>query len=397
MLKIMNRRTMLLLAVIVPMLILFVYVGMISGPLAPVLVTTTTIENRSISPALFGIGKTEVRYLYNIGPITAGRVKQVNVQVGDKVRAGEILAEMDPIDLDDRIGGQESALKRSQATLLAAMARVQEASSRFAFAESQATRYEKLLHIKSVSNEVYEAKQQELQIASAALAVARADHSSSEQELARTQADLDGLVSQRKNLRLVAPVDGVITRRNVEAGSTVVTGQAVVEMIDPLSLWVNVRFDQRLASGLSAKLPAQIKLRSRSQREFKGLVYRVEPMADAVTEEILAKVTFDVLPAVLPPIGELTEVTVSLPPLTATPVVPNASLQQVNGRIGVWLVKDDEIQFSAVKIGASSLDGYVQILEGPISGAQIVVYSQRLLNARSRIKITERLTEDRSS
>lgn len=393
----MNRRTLLLIAVIVPLLFLFVYVGMTSGPLAPVSVTTTKVEQIAISPALFGIGTTEARYAYKIGPTSAGRVKQVNVHVGDRVRAGDLLAEMDPVDLDDRVGAQQSALKRSQTAVLAAKAQVKEASSRFDFAESQEIRYKKLLGIKSVSSEVYETKKQELQTATSTLTTSRANHSSSLQELARIRAELDGLIRQRDNLRLEAPADGVISGRNAEMGSTVVAGQPVIEMIDPASLWVDVRFDQRLSSGLRAHLPAQIKLRSQNQREFTGTVLRVEPMADSVTEEILAKIIFDALPESLPPVGELAEITVSLPPLSATPVVPNASLQQVNGRIGVWVVKDDEIQFTPVKTGAGSLDGNVQILKGLEIGEQVVVYSQRQLNSRSRIKIVERLTEDSAS
>ena len=55
--------------------------------LAQVPVTVTTIENRSIAPALFGIGTVEARYTYRIGPTISGRVKQVNVHVGDRVRA----------------------------------------------------------------------------------------------------------------------------------------------------------------------------------------------------------------------------------------------------------------------------------------------------------------------
>lgn len=393
----MNRRILLLIAVIVPLLILFIYVGMTSGPLAPVSVTTTKVEKISISPALFGIGTTEARYAYKIGPTSAGRVKQVKVHVGDKVVAGELLAEMDPIDLDDRIAAQQAALKRTQATVFATKAQMKEASSSFDFAESQAIRYEKLLNIRSVSNEVYETKKQELQTARSALATSRANHDSSQQELARIRAELDGLIRQRDNLRLVAPVDGVISGRNAEVGSTIVAGQSVIEMIDPASLWIDVRFDQRLSSGLSAHLPVQIKLRSQSQRVFTGKVLRVEPMADAVTEEILAKIIFDSLPETLPPVGELAEITVSLPSLAPSPVVPSASLQQVNGRIGVWVVKDDEAQFTPVKIGASSLDGNVQILEGFEIGVQVVVYSQRQLNSRSRIKIVERLTEDTAS
>jgi len=381
-------------AVLIPMLLLFVYVGLTSGPLAPVSVTTTRVESRPISPALFGIGTIEARFAYKIGPTAPGRLKEIHVDVGDQVEAGQVLGKMEPIDLDDRITAQGQSIKRAKNAILTAKAQLSETRARFSFAKSQAERYKKLLQIKSVSSEVYESKRQELQVASSALASARANLSSSEQDLKRIRADREGLISQSDNLNLVAPTKGIVSARNAEAGSTVMAGQSVIEMIDPESLWVNVRFDQQRSSGLKAGLPAQIKLRSQSDHPFDAQVLRVEVLADAVTEEVLAKVVFNSLPETLPPIGELTEITVSLPVLPARPVVPNASIQLLNGQTGVWVVDGDEIQFTPVKIGADSLDGDVQILDGLETGAEIVVYSQKSLKNGSRIKSVERLVKE---
>ena len=80
-----------------------------------------------------------------------------------------------------------------------------------------------------------------------------------------------------------------------------------------------MRFDQINASGLAAGLPTRIILRSCSGQILKGSVLRVELKADAVTEEMLAKVTFDNQPDSLPSIGELGEVTVDLPALPIRP------------------------------------------------------------------------------
>ena len=213
-----------------------------------------------------------------------------------------------------------------------------EAGARAAFAQTQAQRYEQLLAARSVSTEAAESKRQELQIAQASLAAVRANLDASRQELVRAGADHDALVRQRANLRLIAPVNGLVTRRDADRGTTVVAGQAVVEVVEPASLWINVRFDQQRARGLDARLPAQIVLRSQGGEPLAGRVLRIEPIADAVTEEVLAKVEFNQLPKALPPIGELAEVTVTLAAHAPMPVVPNASVQRVDGRLGVWLV-----------------------------------------------------------
>jgi len=276
------------------------------------MVTVTTVENKAISPAIFGIGTLEARYTYKIGPTVAGRVKQVNVNVGDLVYAGQLLGEMEPIDLDNRIVAQDASSKRAMASVLAAEAQIQDATARKDFAKIQAKRYEDLLLSRSVSAEAADAKRQENKVAESSLAASHANLEAARQELAKTHADRGGLSQQRTNLRLVTPVDGLVASREVDPGTTVIAGQSVVVVIDPKSLWVNVRFDQLSASGLQAGLAARIALRSQKGHAITGKVLRVEPFADAVTEEILAKVIFDNLPMPLPPIGELVEVTISM-------------------------------------------------------------------------------------
>ncbi|AUN94134.1 efflux RND transporter periplasmic adaptor subunit [Pseudazoarcus pumilus] len=370
-------RTLALLAVIVPLLGLFIYVGLKSGPLAPVAVTVETVQARPITPRLFGIGITDVRYTYKIGPTFAGRVEHLAVHVGDKVEAGQTLGEMDPVDLDDQVRSRESAVKRAQAQL-------HEAQVRRDYAQSQTRRYEDLFALRASSEELLSAKKQELRVAEAALSSAR-------EELARARADHEGLVAQRNNLRLVAPSNGIVAARDADPGTTVVAGQTVVEIIDPASLWINVRFDQMSAAGLTAGLPAWIQLRSREGETLKGRVLRVEPKADAVTEEILAKVVFDSLPRPLPPLGELAEVTIELPAQAATATIPNAALRREDNRIGVWRVVDADLAFTPITAGTSDLDGYLQVREGLDVGDQIVVYSEKALTSRSSIHIVDRI------
>ena len=364
-------RTLALLAIIIPLLVLFIYVGLRSGPLAPVAVTVAAVESREITPALFGIGTVDARYTYKIGPTFAGRVEYLEVNVGDQVKAGQVLGEMDPVDLDDRVRSQESAQKRAEATL-------REAEARHAYAQTQAQRYEELFKVRLISDEVVTTRRQELQIAEAVLSAARED-------LARAGSDREGLEAQRSNLRLIAPVDGVVALRSAEPGTTIVAGQVVVEIIDPKSLWVNVRFDQISASGLAGGLPAHIVLRSRGGEILNGHVLRVELMADAVTEETLAKVVFDDIPMPLPPIGELAEVTVDLPALPSSPAIPNAAVRREAGKVGVWQIAVDGLQFTPVTLGASSLDGFVQVREGLKDGDRIVIYSEKALTTRSRL------------
>ncbi|MBK6598902.1 MAG: efflux RND transporter periplasmic adaptor subunit [Proteobacteria bacterium] len=370
-------RTRALVAVMVPLLALFVYVGLRSGPLAPIAVTAVRVESRAISPALFGIGTVEARYTYKIGPTFAGRVSRLEVHVGDVVSAGQVLGEMDPIDLDDRVRSQGSAFRRSEAA-------VAEARARQSYAQSQFRRYEKLLVSKLVSDEAVATKHQGLQIADAALAASRED-------LDRSRSDRNALVAQRSSLRLIAPVAGVVVARDADPGTTVVAGQAVVEVIDPENLWINVRFDQLRAAGLANGQSARIVMRSRAGQALPGHVMRVEPKADSVTEETLAKVVFEQQLEPMPPLGELVEVTVDLPRLAAAPVIPNAAIRRNGDQVGVWQLVDGELQFSPVTLGASDLDGHVQVVMGLADGDEVVLHSEKALSQRSRIHLVERI------
>ncbi|HMM47297.1 MAG TPA: efflux RND transporter periplasmic adaptor subunit [Thiobacillaceae bacterium] len=373
----MHRRSLGLLAVLVPLLALFVYVMLNAGPLAPVAVTVATVERAPVKPALFGIGTVEARYTYRIGPTFAGRVARLDVHAGDVVKAGQVLGEMDPVDLDDRIRAQTSALRRVEAAVL-------EAEARQAYAASQASRYGKLFEARAVSEEGYTTKRQEQQVADAALIAARS-------EVARVRADREALVAQRNNLRLIAPVDGVVATRDVDPGTTVVAGQAVVEVIDPTSLWINARIDQASAAGLAPGLPARVVFRSRNGGVVSGQVLRVEPKADPVTEEILAKIIFAHQPDPLPPVGELVEVTVELPELPAAPLIPNAAVQRDADAIGVWQIVASGLRFTPIRLGAADLDGHVQVSQGLDAGDRIVLHSEKPLTARSRIDIVDRI------
>ena len=122
-----------------------------------------------------------------------------------------------------------------------------------------------------------------------------------------------------------------------------------------------------------------------------GRVLRVEPLADAVTEETLAKVVFKTIPDPMPPIGELAEITVNLPSLAPCPVIPNAAIRIIDGKIGVWQVTGRKLSYIPVSLGISDLDGYVQVRKGLKVGDRIVVYSENALSKHKRIHVVDHI------
>jgi len=376
------------------LLLVLGFVVMRSGPLAPVRVTVHKVSEGRLVPALFGIGTVEARRSYLIGPTTAGRVRQVAVDVGDVVKAGQLLAEMDPVDLDERLAALEASMARAGSAEAAVQAQRRDALAKRELAILNARRYADLGQKSFISAGVVEGKVQEQTSAEAAVSAADANLSAARQDLQRLAAERAGLRQQRDRLRLLAPSDGVVIARDAEAGSTVVAGQAVIRLIEPASLWVKVRFDQGRSAGLAQGLRAEIVLRSNPSKPLAGKVARVEAVSDSVTEERIAQVAFDSLPAGLA-LGELAEVTLALAPTAPALLLPNASIKRFadaqGERVGVWLLDDARLRFAPVRLGATSLDGQVQVLDGLRAGDLAVVYSEKALASGSRIKVVDRL------
>jgi HlyD family secretion protein len=375
----------------VALLLAFGWVATKSGPLAPTRVTLAPVIRGEVAPALFGIGTLEAQRAYLIGPTVAGRVKRVLVDVGDTVKAGQLLAEMDPVDLDTRVASTVAAAARGRSTEATAEAQERDARSRRALATAEARRYVELGRKGIVGQSVVDNAQQAQQSADAQLAASEAALAGARKDLARLDADLGGTRQQRANIRLAAPVDGVVTSRDAEPGSTVVAGQPVLTLNDPRSVWVTVRLDQGRSAGLTVGLPADITLRSNPRQPFAGKVVRVEPTSDSVTEERIARVAFSRLPPGVST-GEMAEVTLHLPAIGDALLISNASLRYRGAQSGVWLHADGHLRFEPVKTGAEGLDGRVQILEGLRAGDQVVVYSERNLEDTSRITVVPSLS-----
>lgn len=375
------------------------YVVLNAGPLAPIRVTAHTVQEGRLTPAIFGIGTVEARRSWMVGPTVAGRVLRVQVDVGDTVKAGQLLAEMDPVDLDQRLSALDAALARATSTQSAAQAQVADATARRDLAAINLKRNQDLATQNFISSGALESRFQEKTSADAALQAAQANLAGTGQDLVRQKAERAALAQQRGNVRLLAPADGIVTSRDAEAGSTVVAGQPVLRLVDPDSLWIKLRVDQGRSGGLAPGLNASIVLRSQPHTPLTGQVARLDLIADSVTEERIAQVAFTPPPAggrVTAAVGEMAEVTLQLPQTGTALLVPNASIQRQQGQATVWRLEDGKPVSVPVRLGASSLDGQVQVLEGLKAGDAIVVYSQKALAPNARVKVVDALVKAQS-
>ena len=139
------------------------------GPLAPTKVTLAKVQQGPLVASTFGIGTIEARRSYALGPTLASRVARVLVDQGDTVKAGQLLAEFDPADLEDRVASGQFAAERAAGTIQAVEAQLAETQSRAQVAAASAQRFADLRAQGFVSQEASAAKGHEANAAKAAV------------------------------------------------------------------------------------------------------------------------------------------------------------------------------------------------------------------------------------
>jgi HlyD family secretion protein len=373
----------------------FAWVVTSQGPLAAIKVTLGKASSGTLTNGVFGVGTLEARHSYNLAPTLTSRVSRILVDQGDRVRAGQLLAEMDAVDLNDRVTSSQQAAERSQYAIRAAEAQLAEAKSRALTASATYTRFTDLRAGGYVSQEMLDAKLHEKNAALSAVASASAALSSAQLDQVRTRADADGIGKLRAQTRLLSPVTGIVTARLAEPGVTVVAGQTIIQVIDPASLWIKTRIEQKQAGLVRVGQPAEIVLRSQPNTVLPGSVKRVEQIGDAITEERIVNVAF-AASAAAAMVGELAEVTIKLPQLEQALSIPAAALKQLDKQEGVWVIEEGRVQFKPVKSGLSTLEGRTQIISGLAEGDEVIVYSQQELRAGMKVKVVAEIVKAKS-
>jgi len=374
------------------LLSMFSWVVATQGPLAPIKITVVKPKIDTLITSVFGIGTVEARRSYVLGPTTPSRVSEVLVDVGDTVQAGQLLAQMEAVDLDDRVNSARLAAERAEHAIRAAQASLEETISRHKLAQADLARYEEMRKDNYVSEQDILNKRYEVDATRAAADAARANLQVARHDQERALSDANGIRKLREQLRLFSPVEGIVTARHAEPGSTIVAGQAVVEVIDPTSLWVSARIDQRQAGTIRVEQRAEVILRSAPKEAQQAQVARIDWVSDPVTEERRINLSFAKIPNNVP-VGELVEVTIWSDEINDARWIPTAARRRVEQQEGVWVLQDKSITFRTVEFGISTLDGRLQILGGLSSNDEIVVHSQKPLFVGADVKVVSSLVK----
>ncbi|WP_062627129.1 efflux RND transporter periplasmic adaptor subunit [Ferriphaselus amnicola] len=388
-----SKRKISLLALAAALVSAFLWVILTQGPLAPLKVTTDRVRAANLAPEVFGVGIIEARHTYNIAPIMNGRVSRMLVDQGDKVVAGQVVAEIDPVDLNEKLASSQHLAERAANTIKVAEAQLIEAQSRSRTTSSTYARFEELHTRGFVSQEMLDAKLHERTAAIAAVEAATASLSAAKREYAKSLSDFKGAKKQQEQTRLISPVSGIVTARMADNGAILSPGQTALQVVEPSDLWIKTRVDQKQAGMLQPGCKAVIVLRSQPQIHIPGALARIDLISDSVTEERIVNVVFSTK-EIHPSVGEYAEITFQLPSLQRVLSIPSAAVKRISQQEVVWVLQEGHARLRAIKTGVATLDGRTQVIDGLSDQDEVIVYSQQALRNGLKVKVVSEIVRN---
>ena len=187
-------------------------------------VTAEGVQRRDLEAIVSASGKIDPKKTVNISAQTPGRVTQLAVNEGDRVKAGQFLLQIDPVMAESAVRRDEAGVAVANTGLDQARTQVRSAQANLDLARQNMKRQQELWAGGLTTRETLEKTQSELDVREAELRAREQEVQTREEQLRQQQA---GLTSTRHSLaqsRFEAPFDGIVTRRNVEVGENVVVG-----------------------------------------------------------------------------------------------------------------------------------------------------------------------------
>ena len=349
--------------------------------LAPVTVATHVVGTGSVVAEVLGTGTLEARASAIVGPKIGGLITRVVADQGDRVAAGALLFQLEDSDIRQQVGMAEAEVAAMTATLARLRAAQRGADAILYQARKSHERTSKLTAKSAASV-------QDLDKALEALSIAESEASMASAAIIEGQKRLDAaersLEYQRARLRdtaIEAPFDGLVVRRDREAGDVVAAMASVFVLVSTDEMWITAWVDETELARLHHGQPARVIFRSEPGVEYPGVVARVGREADRETREIVVDVRVDRLPANWA-IGQRAEVYIQVERHDAVTTIPAQTIVVRDGRTSVIVDEDGRARWREIAVGLTGRE-MVEITSG-LSPGDVVVSSSDMLAGRFR-------------
>jgi RND family efflux transporter MFP subunit len=320
---------------------------------------TARVERRDLVDWLVARGPVTARPNEDVkvAPQVAGRVVQMKVAEGDRVRAGQLLALLETRPLEDQRHAASAALQQAKAGLDAA--------------DSNLNRTEALFQKGIAAGKEVED--------------ARAQRAAADAALAQAQAGLDSALRQLSRAHVTSPIDGQVVKRFVGVGEQVdgTAAQPVVEVanVEQVEVAAQVPAEHlgRVRDGMSAEVASD----AQSGRTFEGRVVGIAPAIDQGTNTALVRVAV-ANPERLLKVGMFAEARIALETKKGALAVPPGAIARGEQGTAVYVVSGDLATRTPVKTGLETKDA-VEVLSGVGQGQTVLISAVHGLGEKAKL------------
>jgi RND family efflux transporter MFP subunit len=336
-------------------------------------------------------GNIEPLYSANLYARVDGYLDRRTVDIGAKVKAGQVLAVISSPEVDQQLQQARATLTQSEASLQQAKAALEQAKANAELTRLTKERDIPLGEQHAISQQIVDGAVQTHNARLADVSAATANIAAAEANVSANRANVSRLEQTQSFERIVAPFEGVITARNVERGDLVSTGSGAASR--PLfsiaqsgTLRIQIDVPQSEAVNIKDGQKASIDVKERLGRAYTGTVIRNAGALNNAARTMLTEVQVDNTDGSLLP-GMYAQIKFTLSQQRTSLIIPTSSLVVDRGGMHVVTVDGNHtIHMTPVKIG-KDMGKEVEILSGLRGSEALVSSPSDLLNEGEHVEV----------
>jgi macrolide-specific efflux system membrane fusion protein len=244
---------------------------------------TRVVERGDLQVTVGALGTLQPLQFVDVGTQVTGQLRKLHVVIGQPVKKGELIAEIDPTLFESRVGQTSAQISNSQALLA-------DRKAQLALTQLRVERNRTLMGSDAVSR-------QELEASEAALEQAQAGVKVVEAQIRQQSAALNFDSTNLRYTKIYAPMDGTVVSLTARQGQTLVAAQqapVILRIADLGTMTVQAEVSEADISRLKVGTPASFNTLGLPDRRWTGAVRQVLPTPETVNNVVLYKVLFDV-------------------------------------------------------------------------------------------------------
>jgi RND family efflux transporter MFP subunit len=356
-------------------------------------VTTITAQAESTGPSLGNAvlnasGYVVARRMATASSKITGKVLEIYVEEGMEVKKDQVIARLDPVNVQNQLTMSERQLDASRRELA-------EIEVRLAEARRNLERNESLIKQQLVSQTSLDSSRAEVNALAARLEAAKAQVRVSESNVTMRRTDYD-------DLQVRAPFSGVVISKDAQPGEMIsplsagggFTRTGIATIVDMDSREIEVDVNEAYINRVKPNQRVEAALDAYPDAPLAAHVINIVPTADRTKATVRVRIAFDKLePRILPDMGIKVRFLDDQPLAANAPTgprirVPTGAIQRADNETYVWVVNEDRVERRAVTVGAES-EGQIDVLAGVNSGDELVAPVVPGLVDGGKIKIKE--------